>query len=148
MHSAGATEAQGAESTTSPQEKGLLELPLLAPRIHTRPWWFPVQELRNPLVFSLEAWLADSIFGPNQVLVPKIEWMSQALLMVDTVNAENLVEITVFGRPTVQHRVKNVLLSLASRHREHRARAEKMEQLEEFLKALASGPQNPQHPVA
>lgn len=63
MHSAGATEAQGAESTTSPQEKGLLELPLLAPRIHTRPWWFPVQELRNPLVFSLEAWLADSIFG-------------------------------------------------------------------------------------
>uniref|UniRef100_A0A4X1V7L5 KH-like RNA-binding domain-containing protein n=1 Tax=Sus scrofa TaxID=9823 RepID=A0A4X1V7L5_PIG len=76
--------------------------------------------------------------GPNQVLVPKIEWMSQALLMVDTVNAENLVEITVFGRPTVQHRVKNVLLSLASRHREHRARAEKMEQLEEFLK----------HPVA
>uniref|UniRef100_A0A8D1V1M8 KH-like RNA-binding domain-containing protein n=1 Tax=Sus scrofa TaxID=9823 RepID=A0A8D1V1M8_PIG len=86
--------------------------------------------------------------GPNQVLGPKIERMSQALQMVDTVNAENLVEITVFGRPTVQHRVKNVLLRLASRHREHRARAEKMEQLEEFLKALASGPLNPQPPVA
>uniref|UniRef100_A0A8D1CAB3 KH-like RNA-binding domain-containing protein n=1 Tax=Sus scrofa TaxID=9823 RepID=A0A8D1CAB3_PIG len=134
MHSAGATEAQGAESTTSPQEKGLLELPLLAPRIHTRPWWFPVfQPFLLPFPYT-----SLSSLGPNQVLVPKIEWMSQALLMVDTVNAENLVEITVFGRPTVQHRVKNVLLSLASRHREHRARAEKMEQLEEFLK----------HPVA
>ncbi|XP_059971332.1 oocyte-expressed protein homolog [Mesoplodon densirostris] len=136
---AGAAEARG---------NGLLGFPLPPPRIRSRPWWFPVQELRNPLVFSLEAWLADSIFGPDRAVVPEMEWMSQALLTVDAVHAGKLVEITVFGRPAVQRRVKSVLLSLASSHREQRARAEKMEQLEEFLKAQAPGPQVPQSPVA
>lgn len=37
--------------------------PLPPPRIYIRPWWFPVQELENPLVFYLEAWVADKIFG-------------------------------------------------------------------------------------
>ncbi|KAB0389007.1 hypothetical protein E2I00_007099 [Balaenoptera physalus] len=77
-----------------------------------------------------------------------MEWMSQALLTVDAVHAGKLVEITGFGRPAVQRRVKSVLLSLASSHREQRARAEKMEQREEFLKAQAPGPQVPQRPVA
>ena len=102
----------------------------------------------EPLVFSLEAWLADSIFRPDRDVVPEMEWMSQALLMVDAVHAGKLVEITGFGRPAVQRRVKSVLLSLASSHREQRARAEKMEQREEFLKAQAPGPQVPQRPVA
>ncbi|TKC44566.1 hypothetical protein EI555_010935 [Monodon monoceros] len=112
---AGAAEARG---------DGLLGFPLTPPRIRSRPWWFPVQELRNPLVFSLEAWLADSIFGPDRAVVPEMEWMSQALLTVDAVHAGKLVEITVFGRPAVQRRVKSVLLSLASGHREQRARGE------------------------
>ncbi|XP_044780450.2 oocyte-expressed protein homolog isoform X2 [Bubalus bubalis] len=86
--------------------------------------------------------------GPDRALVPEMEWMSQALLMVDAVDAGNVVEVTVFARPAVQRQVKTVLLSQASVHREQRARAEKMEQLEEFLKAQAPGPQVPQHPVA
>ncbi|KAF4025036.1 OOEP [Cervus elaphus hippelaphus] len=122
-------------------------LPLSSPRVRIRPWWFPAQDLRNPLVFFLEAWLADSIFGPDRALVPEMEWMSQALLMVDAVDAGNVVEVTVFARPAVQRQVKSVLLSQASVLREQRARAEKMEQLEEFLKAHAPGPQVPQHPV-
>nr|XP_058933160.1 oocyte-expressed protein homolog [Kogia breviceps] len=126
----------------------LLGFPLPPPRIRSRPWWFPVQYLRNPLVFSLEAWLADSIFCAKRAVVPEMEWMSQALLTVDAVHAGKLVEITVFGRPAVQHGVKSVLLSLASSHREQRTRAEKMEQLEEFLKAQVPGPQVPQRPVA
>ncbi|XP_036890243.1 oocyte-expressed protein homolog [Sturnira hondurensis] len=116
-------------------------------RVRTRPWWFPVQELRDPLVFYLEAWLADAIFGPDRATIPEMEWMNQVLLTVDTVNSGNLVEITVFGQPRVQNRVKSLLLSLASRYRELRARDEKMKQLEEFLKARVSGPQTPRLPV-
>lgn len=50
--------------------------------------------------------------------------MNQVLLTVDVVNNGNFVEITIFGQPRVQNRVKSVLLSLASRHRQHRARGE------------------------
>ncbi|XP_032473738.1 oocyte-expressed protein homolog [Phocoena sinus] len=135
----GATEARG---------DGLLGFPLPPPRIRSRPWWFPAQELKNPLVFSLEACMTNSIFGPDRAVVPEMEWMSQALLTVDAVHAGKLVEITVFGRPAVQRRVKSVLLSLVSSHREQHARAENMEQLEEFLKAQAPGPQVPQSTVA
>ena len=53
-----------------------------------------------------------------------MEWMSHALLMVDAVDAGNLVEVTVFARPAVQRQVKSVLLSQASVHREQRARGE------------------------
>lgn len=60
---AGAAEAQGDQCTPAQSLGRLLKLPLPPPRIRTRPWWFPVQELRDPLVFYLEAWLADSIFG-------------------------------------------------------------------------------------
>ncbi|XP_004413144.1 oocyte-expressed protein homolog [Eumetopias jubatus] len=145
---AGVAKAQGDEWTPAQSLDRLLRSPLPPPRIRTRPWWFPVQELRDPLVFYLEAWLADSIFGPDRAIIPEMEWMSQVLLTVDIVNSGDLVEITIFGRPGVQNRVKSVLLSLASWHQKHRARAEKMKQLEEFLKAGASGPQAPQHPVA
>uniref|UniRef100_A0A8C8XTH7 Oocyte expressed protein n=1 Tax=Panthera leo TaxID=9689 RepID=A0A8C8XTH7_PANLE len=84
---------------------------------------------------------------PDRAIIPEIEWMSQVLLTVDIVNSGDLVEITIFGRPRVQNRVKSVLLSLANWHRKHRARAEKMNQLEEFLKTHASGPQTPEHPI-
>lgn len=65
-----------------------------------------MQELRNPVLFYLEAWLADLLFGPDRAIVPKMEWMSLAPLTVDTVNARNFVEITVFGWLDVQHLVK------------------------------------------
>lgn len=54
---------QGHGCTPAEFRDGLLRLPLPPPRLRIRPWWFPVQELRDPLVFYLEAWLADSIFG-------------------------------------------------------------------------------------
>ena len=53
-----------------------------------------------------------------------MEWVSQALLMVDAVDAGNVVEVTVFARPAVQRQVKSVLLSQASVLREQRARGE------------------------
>ncbi|KAM5282563.1 oocyte-expressed protein homolog [Hipposideros larvatus] len=139
---------QGDEGKPANSLDVLMKLPLEPPRIRTRPWWFPVQELRDPLVFYLEAWLADLIFGADRAIIPDIEWMNQVLLTVDIVNNGNFVEITIFGQPRVQNRVKSVLLSLASRHRQHRARAQKMKQLEEFLKARALGSQTVQHPVA
>lgn len=46
--------------------------------------------------------------------------MSQALLRVDTVDSGNLAEITIFGRPRIQNRVKSILLSLASWHKDLR----------------------------
>ncbi|XP_074190103.1 oocyte-expressed protein homolog [Rhinolophus sinicus] len=140
--------AQGDDCKPADSLDVLMKLPFQLPRIRIRPWWFPVQELRDPLVFYLEAWLADSIFGADRAIIPDIEWINQVLLTVDVVNNGNFVEITIFGQPRVQNRVKSVLLSLASRHRKHRARAQKMKQLEEFLKARASGLHTVQHPVA
>ncbi|KAF3831700.1 hypothetical protein GH733_000512 [Mirounga leonina] len=136
----GAAKAQGDEWTPAQSLGRLLRSPLPPPRIRTRPWWFPVQELRDPLVFYLEAWLADSIFGPDRAIIPEMEWMSQVLLTVDIVNSGDLVEITIFGRPRVQNRFGTESIFPYP--------AEKMKQLEEFLKAGASGPQAPQHPVA
>ncbi|XP_045398216.1 oocyte-expressed protein homolog [Lemur catta] len=144
----GAAESPRDKRSAAHSLERLLQEPLPPPQIRIRPWWFPVQELRDPLVFYLEAWQADAIFGPDRAVIPEMEWMSQALLTVNMVDSEDLVEITVFGRPSVQCRVKNMLLGLAWFHRERRARAEKMKHLEETLKARASGSNTPQHPIA
>lgn len=66
----------------------------------------------------------SSCLGPNGFMIPEIEWMNQVLLTVETVSSGSLIEITVFGQPRVQNRVKSVLLSLAARYRENRARGE------------------------
>ncbi|XP_011799825.1 PREDICTED: oocyte-expressed protein homolog [Colobus angolensis palliatus] len=145
---AGAAESQRGKQTPVHSLEQLCRLPLPPPQIRIRPWWFPVQELRDPLVFYLEAWLADELFGPDRAMIPEMEWTSQALMTVDIVDSGNLIEITVFGRPSVQNRVKSMLLCLAWFHREHRARAEKMKLLEKNLKAHASDPHSPQDPVA
>uniref|UniRef100_A0A2K5DQE5 KH-like RNA-binding domain-containing protein n=1 Tax=Aotus nancymaae TaxID=37293 RepID=A0A2K5DQE5_AOTNA len=79
-----------------------------------------------------------------RAVIPEMEWTSQALLTVDIVDSGNLVEITIFGRPCVQNRVKSRLLCLAWFHREHR----KMKHLEKNLKAQASDPHTPQNSVA
>ncbi|XP_059542165.1 oocyte-expressed protein-like [Myotis daubentonii] len=96
---------------------GLLKMLLPLPWIRTRPWWFPALKLRVPLVFYLEACLADPIFGKNGTMILEIEWMNQVLLTVEKINSGSLIEITDFGQPRVQNRVKSVLLSLAARHR-------------------------------
>lgn len=69
--------------------------------------------------------------GKNGVMIPEIEWMNQVLLTVETVNSGSLIEITVFGQPRVQNRVRSVLLSLAARHRANRARGEALCNLHE-----------------
>ncbi|MBZ3886973.1 Oocyte-expressed protein-like protein [Sciurus carolinensis] len=145
---AGAAEAAGATGTSAHSLEKLFGLPLPPPRIRVRPWWFPAQELNDPLVFYLDAWVVDSMFGKDRSILSEIEWMSQALLRVDTTDTGNLVEITVFGHPRVKNRVKSILLSLATWYRELRdQRAKKIKHLEEFLKARASCPDALKHPV-
>uniref|UniRef100_G1QCH1 KH-like RNA-binding domain-containing protein n=1 Tax=Myotis lucifugus TaxID=59463 RepID=G1QCH1_MYOLU len=126
----------------------LLKMPLPLPQIRTRPWWFPALELRDPLVFYLEACLADPIFSKYGAMIPETEWMNQVLLTVEKVNSGSLIEITVFGQLHVQNRVKSVLLSLAARHRENRAQDKKMKQLDKFLKAHGTSPDSPVSPVS
>ncbi|XP_032122471.1 oocyte-expressed protein homolog [Sapajus apella] len=145
---AGAAESQRGKGTPAHSLEQLPRLPLRPSQICIRPWWFPVQELRDPLVFYPEAWLADALFGPDQAIIPQMEWTSQALLTVDIVDSGNLVEITIVGRPRVQNWVKSMLLCLAWFHQEHPAQAEKMKHLEKNLKAQASDPHTPQDSVA
>jgi hypothetical protein len=45
--------------------------------------------------------------------------MCQALLTVDSVNSGNLAEITIFGQPSAQTRMKNILLNMAAWHKEN-----------------------------
>ena len=60
------------------------------------------------MVFYLEAWLAESIFSPDQVIILEMEWMSQVLLTVDIVNSRDLVEMVIFGQPCIQNQVKGM----------------------------------------
>ncbi|XP_012510399.1 PREDICTED: oocyte-expressed protein homolog [Propithecus coquereli] len=126
----------------------LFRLPLPPPQMRIRPRWFPAQELRDPLVSHLKARQADAILGPDLAIIPEMQGTSQALLTVNIVDSGNLVEITVFGQPSVQNRVKSALLGLAWFHRERRAGAEKMKHLEENSKAGPRGSHTAQHPIA
>ncbi|XP_006995152.1 oocyte-expressed protein homolog [Peromyscus maniculatus bairdii] len=131
-----------AETMRDPSSHKLLGAPPASPRLRVRPWWFPEHELENPLVLYMEAWLAEMIFGPNRSLISEIEWISQALLRVDTVDSGKMAEITIYGRPSVKNRMKNILSNLATWHKEHHVqRAAKMKQLEEFLKSRSSNNQ-------
>ncbi|XP_049633595.1 oocyte-expressed protein homolog [Suncus etruscus] len=127
-------EVLGGHGTPAPPLEELLKKPLPPPRIHIRPWWFPVEELRNPLVFYLETWVADAIFGPDRAQIPQMEWQGQVLLTVDLTSSGDFVEIAIFGRPRMQNRMRKVLVSLMLWHRQHQNRAEKMQQLEDSLK--------------
>lgn len=124
MDVAGAVKAPGYEWTTPAREDWLLRLPLPLPRIHTSPWWFLVQELRIPGVFSPETGLADLIFGPDRAIVLEMEWMIQALLTGGRSLSGNLVEITIYGWPA--QRRESMLPSLELRHGEHRAQGESL----------------------
>uniref|UniRef100_A0A673VGW6 KH-like RNA-binding domain-containing protein n=1 Tax=Suricata suricatta TaxID=37032 RepID=A0A673VGW6_SURSU len=93
---------------THPVSDRVLRSPLLPPWSHTWPWWSLVQELGDPLVFHLEAWLAASIFSPDQVIILEMEWMSQAPLTVDIVNSRDVVEIAIFGQLCLQNQVKSI----------------------------------------
>lgn len=54
-------QANGA--TSYPSSLKRLSAPPVSPRLCVRPWWFPAHELRDPLVFYMEAWVAEMIFG-------------------------------------------------------------------------------------
>ncbi|XP_031241359.1 oocyte-expressed protein homolog [Mastomys coucha] len=87
----------------------------------------------------MEAWLAERIIGPDHAEISEMEWMGQALLRVDSANCGNLAEITIFGRPSAQIRLKNILLNMTTWHKEDEAqRAMKINEVEEFLKVRAS----------
>ncbi|XP_015342884.1 oocyte-expressed protein homolog [Marmota marmota marmota] len=138
----GADEAAGDEGMSG------MSFHVPPPPIRVRPWWFSAQELNEPLVFHLDPWLVDPIFGQDGTVLSEMEWMSQALLRVDPTDTGELVEVTVFGQPGVKTRVKNILQSLAVWFRELRdQRAKKIKRLEEFLKASSPYPETIQHPV-
>lgn len=87
----------------------------------------------------MEAWLAERVIGSDQAEISEIEWMSQTLLRVDSANSGKLAEITIFGWPSAQIRMKNILLNLAAWYKEDELqRAVKIKQVEEFLKLHAS----------
>ncbi|KAG3289792.1 oocyte-expressed protein homolog [Ictidomys tridecemlineatus] len=147
----GADEAAGAEGMSGMSSHSLdrlLGFHVPPPPIRVRPWWFSAQELNEPLVFHLDPWLVEPIFGRDGTVLSEMEWMSQALLRVDPTDTGELVEITVFGQPGVKTRVKNIIQSLAVWFRELRdQRAKKIKRLEEFLKASSPYPETIQHPV-
>ncbi|ERE74965.1 oocyte-expressed protein homolog [Cricetulus griseus] len=141
--------AEQKSPTRNRPSKKQLSTPSVLPRLHVRPWWFPEQELSDPLVLYIESWLADVIFGPNQSLLPELEWISQALVTMDIVDSGNLAEITIFGRPAVKNRLKIILLNLVAWHKENRhiVRAMKMKEREELLKSSPSNSNNLPEPV-
>lgn len=51
----------------------LLSVPPVSLRLRVLPWWFPVQELSNPMVFYLESWVAERIIG--EILTPGV-WVN------------------------------------------------------------------------
>lgn len=55
--------AEQKSPTRNRPSKKQLSTPSVLPRLHVRPWWFPEQELSDPLVLYIESWLADVIFG-------------------------------------------------------------------------------------
>ncbi|XP_031200596.1 oocyte-expressed protein homolog [Mastomys coucha] len=131
--------AADAHAKQDPYPQNLLNAPPVSLRLRARPWWFPVQELSNPLVLYMEDWLAKRIIGPDHTEISEMEWMCQALLRVDSADSGNLAEITIFGRPSAQIRLKNILLNMAAWHKEKEAqRATKINEVEEFLKVRAS----------
>uniref|UniRef100_A0A8C4KZY8 KH-like RNA-binding domain-containing protein n=1 Tax=Equus asinus asinus TaxID=83772 RepID=A0A8C4KZY8_EQUAS len=114
----------------------------------SRPGSLPRGRAGSPRPSARPSAALSSRLGPDRAAVPETEWRSQVLLTVRAVEPGGAVEVSVFGQPHGQNRVKGVLRSLAAWHWERRARGEKMEQLEAFLKARAPRPQPPAHLVA
>ncbi|XP_021028914.1 oocyte-expressed protein homolog [Mus caroli] len=134
-----ASHTADADAKSDPDSQKLLNVLPVSLRLRTRPWWFPIQEVSNPLVLYMEAWVAERVIGTDQAEISEIEWMCQALLTVDSVNSGNLVEITIFGQPRAQTRMKNILLNMAAWHKGNEVqRAAKVKEVEEFLKIRAS----------
>ncbi|EDL26389.1 RIKEN cDNA 2410146L05, isoform CRA_a [Mus musculus] len=134
-----ASHTADADAKPDSDSQKLLNVLPVSLRLRTRPWWFPIQEVSNPLVLYMEAWVAERVIGTDQAEISEIEWMCQALLTVDSVNSGNLAEITIFGQPSAQTRMKNILLNMAAWHKENELqRAVKVKEVEEFLKIRAS----------
>ncbi|XP_028642174.1 oocyte-expressed protein homolog [Grammomys surdaster] len=134
----GSHTADDAHTKPDPKSQKLLSDLPMSLRLRTRPWWFPIEELSNPMVFYMEASVAERIIGRDQAEMTEIEWMTQALIRVDPGNSENLAEITIYGRPSAQTRMKNILMHMSIWQKDSEARrAKKIKQVEEFLKAHA-----------
>uniref|UniRef100_A0A8C0L1X0 KH-like RNA-binding domain-containing protein n=1 Tax=Canis lupus dingo TaxID=286419 RepID=A0A8C0L1X0_CANLU len=56
---------------------------------------------------------------PDQVIILKMERMSQVPLIVDILNSGDFAEITIFSQPYIQNQVKSIPPSLAWWHQEH-----------------------------
>ncbi|XP_052045274.1 oocyte-expressed protein homolog [Apodemus sylvaticus] len=126
-----------AHDKPDPCSQKLLNVPPVSLRLLVRPWWLPVQELSNPLVLYMEDWMAKMIIGQDQAEISEIEWMTQTLLRVDY--SGKLAEITIFGRPRAQTRMKNILLNMAAWHKDDETRlARKIAQVKKYLKAQMS----------
>lgn len=62
-----------AHAKPDPYSQKLLDVPPVSLRLLKRPWWLPVQELSNPLVLYMEAWVAEKVIG--ELLTPGV-WVS------------------------------------------------------------------------
>ncbi|XP_041535304.1 oocyte-expressed protein homolog [Microtus oregoni] len=97
--------------------------------------WRPQDEICEPVVLHMETWVAERVFGRMQPSVPS-EWYDGSIWMtVDTGDSGNVAEITIYGEPSLQRRMKNVILHLEARHKnEDFKRAWTMKELEKFLR--------------
>lgn len=87
--------------------------------------------------WGMTGWLS---LGPDQAIIPDIEWLNRILLMMDIVNSGNLVEFTFFQEPHVQNwwRAWSWVCYQSLRNTVH-----KTKQPEEFLQAWAQVPRLP-----
>ncbi|XP_045698841.1 KH domain-containing protein 3 [Phyllostomus hastatus] len=88
--------------------------------ITKRPYWFHTEYLNSPKAVHLEAWLVEAIFGPGGEHIPHVECVSQTLLRINQWDPEGEAEILIFGRPSYQKDVSEMIMNLAYYHRQLR----------------------------
>lgn len=58
-----ASHTADADAKPDSDSQKLLNVLPVSLRLRTRPWWFPIQEVSNPLVLYMEAWVAERVIG-------------------------------------------------------------------------------------
>ncbi|XP_037002987.2 KH domain-containing protein 3 [Artibeus jamaicensis] len=91
--------------------------------ITKRPYWLQSEHLLSPKPVRLEAWLVEAIFGPGGEHIPHVECVSQTLLRINRWDPEGEAEILIFGRPSYQKDVSQMIMNLAYYHRQLRAQS-------------------------
>nr|AQY56593.1 KH domain containing 3-like protein [Castor fiber] len=82
------------------------------------PSWFHAEYLRSPKAVQLEAWLVETIFGPDGAYIPHVECVTRTLLHLNHWNPEGDAEILIFGRPYYQQDVSEMIMNLANHFRQ------------------------------